>query len=68
MRSDTIDLERWPAVFITARMLARYWAVDIETIYRHIRKGTLKAYRLPGGSIRIKREDALSYVRPLGYQ
>lgn len=50
---------------VTASWLARYWGVHIQTIYRDIRKGALKAYRVPGGQFRIKWRDAQRYGRPV---
>jgi len=48
----------------TPQALADYWGVHVQTIYRDIRKGALAAFRLPGGSIRIRAVDAQRYGRP----
>jgi len=45
--------------------LANYWGVHVDTIYRDIRKGALKAFRLPSGQLRINLGDARRYGRPL---
>lgn len=44
--------------------LASFWGVHVNTIYRDIRKGALRAHRLPGGRWRIRRTDAFLYGRP----
>lgn len=44
--------------------LAAYWGVHPNTIYRDIRKGALRAFRLPGGQLRIRTSDARKYGRP----
>ncbi len=51
------------AVLSPAR-LAAHWGVDVQTVYRDIRKGALRAFRLPSGRFRIRREDADRYGRP----
>jgi excisionase family DNA binding protein len=48
----------------TVEEAARIWRVCVETVRRDIRKGALRAYRLPGGSLRILRSDLLAYGRP----
>lgn len=50
---------------ITPSRLARYWGVHINTIYRDIRKGALRAYKMPGGQLRIRISDARRYGRPV---
>lgn len=49
---------------VTVSWLARFWSVHENTIYRDIRKGALRAYRLPGGQLRIRVSDANRYGRP----
>ncbi len=49
----------------TVEEAARIWRVGAETVRRDIRKGALRAYRLPGGVLRILRSDLLAYGRPL---
>lgn len=51
-------------VFSPAR-LAAYWGVHVNTIYRDIRKGALRAVRLPGGRFRIRGHEARRYGRPV---
>lgn len=45
--------------------LAREWGVSARTVQRDIRKGALRAFRLPGGSFRIRRSDAERYGKPV---
>lgn len=45
--------------------LAREWGCSPRTVQRDIRKGALPAFRLPGGSFRIRRSDADRYGRPI---
>jgi len=45
--------------------LADFWGIHVQTIRRDIKKGALKAFRLPGGDIRIRRSDARRYGRPI---
>lgn len=49
---------------LTIVELARVWRVRPETIYRDIKKGALRAHRLPGGDWRILVSDARAYGRP----
>lgn len=50
---------------ITPARLAAFWGVHPNTIYRDIRKGALRAYRLPGGQLRIRLSDARRYGQPV---
>jgi excisionase family DNA binding protein len=50
---------------LSPQELAAEWGCHVDTVYRDIRKRALRAYRLPGGSLRIRREDADRYGRPL---
>lgn len=50
---------------VSPSRLARHWGVHVDTIYRDIRKGALRAFRLPSGQIRIRRSDAQKYGRPV---
>lgn len=59
------DLAQHRAPFVTVRALANYWGVDISTVYRDIRKGALPVFRLPGGAVRVRTEDALKYGEPI---
>lgn len=45
--------------------LAREWGVSLNTVYRDLRKGALPGFRMPGGRIRIRRDDARRYGRPI---
>lgn len=49
---------------VSPSRLASFWGVHPNTIYRDIRKGALRAFRLPGGQLRISRSDARRYGRP----
>lgn len=57
--------ERDEGPHVSPSRLARHWGVHIDTIYRDIRKGALRAFRLPSGQIRIRRTDAQKYGRPV---
>jgi excisionase family DNA binding protein len=51
--------------FVTVTDLARYWSVSVDTVYRDITKGALRAYRVgSAGTIRVHTEDARCYGRP----
>lgn len=50
---------------VTVAWLARFWGVHENTVYRDIRKGALRAYKLPGGAIRVLVSDAKRYGRPI---
>lgn len=50
---------------ISPSRLADYWGVHVNTVYRDIRKGALRAFRLPSGRVRIRRGDADRYGRPI---
>lgn len=52
------------APVLSPSRLASDWGVHVNTVYRDIRKGALKAFRLPSGRFRIRRDDALRYGRP----
>lgn len=58
-RSETRD-----RADLTPEKIADYWGVHVNTVYRDIRKGALRAFRLPGGRFRIRRSDAARYGRP----
>lgn len=60
-RTVIVDLLKHPEPIVTVQMLARYWKVSERNIYRDIKKGALIAYQLPGGTIRVRREDAIAY-------
>lgn len=49
---------------VSVEWLARFWDVHPNTIYRDIRKGALKSFRLPSGRIRVLVADAKLYGRP----
>jgi len=50
---------------VTVIQLARYWKVSVDTVYRDIKKGALRAYRVGSSrKIRIRIEDARRYGRP----
>ena len=51
--------------FITVTELAGYWNVSVDTVYRDINKGALRAYRVgSAGTIRVSTQDARQYGRP----
>lgn len=50
---------------VSPAWLAAHWNVHPNTVYRDIRKGALKAFRLPGGQLRVLRSDADRYGKPV---
>lgn len=63
--SGVVDLTTDPGYYVTVTDLARYWKVSVDTVYRDIRKGALRAYRVgSSGKIRVRLEDARRYGRP----
>jgi predicted site-specific integrase-resolvase len=50
--------------YVTPSYLARFWSVHVNTVYRDIRKGALRAFRMPGGQLRVRWIDARRYGRP----
>jgi len=59
------DLATDPGYYVTVTDLARYWKVSVDTVYRDIKKGALRAYRVgSSGKIRVRLEDARQYGRP----
>lgn len=57
--------EREDGAYVSPSRLARHWGVSLDTVYRDIRKGALRASKLPGGRFRIRTSDARSYGRPI---
>jgi len=48
---------------LTKRQAAEYLQVSLPTINNYLRRGLLRAYKLPGGRlVRIKREDLLALL------
>jgi excisionase family DNA binding protein len=52
------------AEFVSVRWLAQWWGVSTRTIWRDIRKGALRVHRLPGGTVRVSRAEAIAYGKP----
>lgn len=50
---------------VSPSWLANFWSVHPNTVYRDIRKGALRAFRLPGGQLRVLMSDARRYGRPI---
>jgi len=48
--------------FITAREIARYCHVTQRAVAKWVEQGKLKAYRTPGGRIRVKREEFVGFL------
>lgn len=46
---------------ITPKELAKAWQVDVETVYRLVKKGTLKGHKI-GRSVRIARSEVDRYL------
>jgi len=63
--SRLFDLATHSGFYVTVTDLARYWKVSVDTVYRDIKKGALRAYRVgSSGKIRVRVEDARRYGRP----
>ena len=59
------DLTTHSGHYVTVTELARYWEVSVDTVYRDIKKGALRAYRVGSSrKIRVRVEDARRYGRP----
>ena len=52
-----LDLEREQPAYLTTGAVARYCGVSKVTVLRWITKGTLTAFRIPGGHNRVHRDD-----------
>lgn len=55
-----------PDRMVSPGEIARFWRVDVNVIYRDIRKGALLAYKLPGGTLRVPLSEGRRYGRPDG--
>ena len=63
---EAFDLASDSDHYVTVTELARYWKVSVDTVYRDIKKGALRAYRVgSSGKIRVRVEDARQYGRPV---
>lgn len=51
--------------YVSVTWLAAFWGVSPNTVRRDIRKGALRAYATPGGTVRILLADAKRYGRPI---
>jgi predicted site-specific integrase-resolvase len=63
-RDRALDVSPPSEPAVSPSRLAEEWGVDVQTVYRDIRKGALPAFRLPSGRFRIRRDDARRYGRP----
>ena len=51
---------------LTKQQAAEYLQVSLPTINNYLRRGLLRAYKLPGGRlVRIKREDLLALLEEM---
>lgn len=57
--------ERTMGPHVSPSRVAQFWGVHYDTVMRDIRKGALRAYKMPGGQIRIRTRDARAYGRPI---
>jgi excisionase family DNA binding protein len=58
--------QRASDLHVSPSRLANYWGVHVNTIYRDIRKGALKAFKVgASGQLRIRMSDARKYGRPV---
>ncbi len=62
LQNRQVDVDAAP---LSPSRLADEWGVHVQTVYRDIRKGALRAFRLPSGRFRIRRDDAQAYGRPI---
>jgi excisionase family DNA binding protein len=63
--SGDFDLATHNGHYVTVTDLAHYWKVSVDTVYRDIKKGALRAYRVgSSGKIRVHVDDARQYGRP----
>ena len=63
-RNDS-DSAAHNGALVTVAELARYYKISVDTVYRDIKKGALRAYRVgSSGAIRIRVDDARRYGRP----
>ena len=58
------DIEAHSEPVITPDELAEYLKVSLDTIHRAIRSGTLPAFRIGPRLLRIRTEDARTFLRP----
>lgn len=70
-RADTEDRRAEPrggrrsGDYVSVTWLADFWGVHTNTVYRDIQKGALRAFRMPGGALRILLADAHRYGKPI---
>jgi len=50
--------------YMLVREVAEYLRYRVETVRRFIGKGKLRAWRTPGGHMRVLREDVEAWLRP----
>lgn len=55
-------LKRGYPEYLTTGRVARYCGVSKVTVLRWIEKGSLAAFRLPGGQNRIHRDDFFAFA------
>jgi len=53
--------------FFTTGDVARYCQINVNTVKRWIRNGTLKAFQTPSGHFRVVREDFVQFLQQYGY-
>jgi excisionase family DNA binding protein len=53
--------------FFTTGDVARYCQINVNTVKRWIRNGTLKAFQTPSGHFRVVREDFVQFLQRYGY-
>jgi excisionase family DNA binding protein len=53
---------------MTPAEVAKLLRVSLRSVYRWVNRGQLAAQHLPGGGLRIEREDALAMLTPAGQE
>lgn len=54
-------------LLLSASDLARYCQVDLKTVHNWVERGLVRHFRTPGRHIRVRRQDAVDFLRRYGY-
>jgi CheY-like chemotaxis protein len=52
---------------LSASDLARFCQVDLKTVHNWVERGLVRHFRTPGRHIRVRRQDAVDFLRRYGY-
>jgi excisionase family DNA binding protein len=55
----------FPTDLIPPKDAARLLGYDLRTVYRYVGRGQLRAWKLPGGRVRVSRADVLALLAPV---